>query len=160
MPIRMARLEDIPALVEGGRRMHALTRFKHFDYLPEKVARSFEAIILQGQNKYVFMVAEGNGGRLAGALIGVREMHLFANQIAASIVHIAVLPETRMGGYGLKLLLAFERWAEASGAAEICIGQNSAAGKEEVALFHRLAMRRGYKAAGFNYFRTISGVAR
>ena len=160
MPIRMARLEDIPALVEGGRRMHALTRFRHFDYLPEKVARSFEAVIRNGGNKYVFMVAEGLEGRLTGALIGAREAHLFTDQLTANLMHFDVLPEFRMGGYGLKLLLAFERWAQAAGATEICVGQNSAAGEGDVAPFHRLMMSRGYQIAGLNYFRSTENVNR
>jgi hypothetical protein len=49
----MATLADIPELVEGGRRMHALTRFRHFDYNAARVAKAFEGLITQGQNKYV-----------------------------------------------------------------------------------------------------------
>lgn len=154
MPIRMARLEDIPALVEGGRRMHALTRFKHFDYLPEKVARSFEAIILDQRNKYIFMVAESAAGEIVGALIGVLERHIFSDALIASVIHFDVLPEKRMGRHALKLMLAFEAWAERTSALEISFGQNSAEAPKDVSSFDRLLRRQGYKLCGANYFRS------
>jgi len=62
MPIRFAQLDDIPTLVEGGRRMHALTRFRCFSYGAERVARGFADLIQRGQGKYVVLVAEINFG--------------------------------------------------------------------------------------------------
>jgi hypothetical protein len=74
MPIRFAQLADVPALVAGGKRMHALTRFKHFDYNEAKVAHSFTELIAKGQHKYGFLVAEnGEGaGRRRKSLPGSR----------------------------------------------------------------------------------------
>ncbi len=151
MPIRMARLEDIPALVEGGRRMHALTRFRHFDYLPEKVARNFEAIITRGQGKYIFMVAERADGEVVGALLAVLENHIFSDQIVASVMHFDVLPEARGGGYAVKLLLSLEKWAAVTGAMEICVGQNSAGSLMEATRFRRFVSRAGYSGCGGNF---------
>ncbi|WP_428507395.1 GNAT family N-acetyltransferase [Roseateles sp.] len=150
MPIRMATLADIPQLVEGGRRMHALTRFKHFDYNAERVAKAFESLITQGQHKYVFMVAEGAEQRVVGALIGVLEQHIFSEQLTASIMHFDVLPEARMGGYGVRLLKAFERWAENRHVVEICFGVNSETASIDVGCF---AGRLGYSRVGVNYIR-------
>lgn len=149
MPIRMATLADIPALVEGGRRMHALTRFKRFDYNAERVARSFEQLITQGQGKYVFMVAEGAEKRIVGALIGVLEQHIFSEQLTASIMHFDVLPEARMGGYGVKLLLAFERWSVTRDAVEVSFGINSS-----MAIGDFLG-RIGYTQVGANFCKSI-----
>jgi GNAT superfamily N-acetyltransferase len=146
MPIRMATLADIPQLVEGGRRMHGLTRFKHFDYNAERVAQAFASLITQGQHKYVFMVAEGAEKRVVGALIGVLERHNFSEQLTASIMHFDVLPEARMGGYGVRLLLAFEKWACNREVAEMIFGINSLSGEGEGNL--KFPERMGYSLSG------------
>jgi GNAT superfamily N-acetyltransferase len=149
----MATLADIPGLVEGGRRMHALTRFKHFDYNTERVTKAFEQIITQGQGKYVFMVAEGAEKRVVGALIGVLEQHIFSEQITASVMHFDVLPEARMGGYAVKLLLAFEAWARQRSAVEISFGVNSQSndGQNKMSFVQQL----GYTTIGQNFSKSI-----
>lgn len=153
MPIRMATLADIPELVEGGRRMHALTRFKHFDYNAKRVAKAFEGLITQGQNKYVFMVAEGAEKRVVGALIGVLEQHLFSDQLTAGIMHFDVLPEARSGGYAIKLLIALERWAGNRGVKEIYFGVNSAL--PDGAKIGDFVQKMGYVITGSNFCRSV-----
>lgn len=148
MPIRFARLEDVPALVEGGARMHALTRFRELDYRPDKVARSLQALITQGQHKYVLLVAENSAGLVVGALIGVLEQHVFTDQLSASVMHYDVLPEARMGGYGVRLLRAFERWCANRHVVEINFGVNSG---EQLETLARFARRMGYVKTGENY---------
>lgn len=152
MPIRMATLADIPQLVEGGRRMHALTRFKHFDYNAERVAKAFESLITQGQHKYVFMVAEGAEQRVVGALIGVLEQHIFTEKLSASVMHFDVLPEARMGGYGARLLRAFEKWSANRSAVEVNFGINS---QEVEDLTSRFPIRVGYTCVGSNFSKTL-----
>lgn len=151
----MATLADIPELVEGGRRMHALTRFKHFDYNAERVANAFEGLITQGQHKYVFMVAEGAEKRVVGALIGVLEQHIFSEQLTASIMHFDVFPEARMGGYGVRLLRAFEKWSRNRHVAEINFGFNSA--PDESGAIAKFPSRLGYVRVGDNYCKPLNG---
>ena len=148
MPIRFARLEDVPDLVEGGRRMHALTRFKKFDFNAKKIERSFVDLITKGQNKYVFFVAESSAGKVVGALIGVLEQHIFSDQLTASVMHFDVLPEARAGGYGLRLLRAFEQWCVNRKVLEITFGINSGEGLDKLGQF---AERVGYRVVGANY---------
>lgn len=153
MPIRMASLADTPQPLERGRRMHALTRFQHFDnYKAERAAKAFESLITQGPHKYVFMVAEGAEQRVVGALIGVLEQHIFSEQLTASIMHFDVWPEARMGGYGIKLLKAFESWRRNRGVIEINFGINSVEGAAPEA---RFVNRLGYKCVGGNFSKTI-----
>lgn len=150
MPIRFAQLDDIPALVEGGRRMHALTRFRCFTYDAERVARGFADLIQRGQGKYVVLVAEDAQRAVVGALVGVLEQHIFSEQLVASIMHFDVLPERRMGGYGLRLLKAFEQWAKNRKAVEINFGINSEDAESPVG---RFARKMGYVKVGENYVR-------
>lgn len=150
MPIRFATVADIPQLVEGGKRMHALTRFRSQPYIEAKVTRAFEELITQGQGKYVVLVAEDGDRRVVGALIGVLEQQIFSDAWTASVMHYDVLPEARMGGYGVRLLKAFERWAENRKVVEISLGVNSG---EELEKLSQFALRMGYRKVGENYVR-------
>lgn len=148
MPIRFATVQDITALVEGGRRMHAHTRFKALDYDTVRVAATFRQLIEQGQGKYVFMVAQDTGGQIVGALIAVLEQHIFSAQLTASVMHYDVLPEKRMGGYGVRLLKAFEQWCKNRKVVEINLGINSLTEMESVGQFVR---KMGYSKTGENF---------
>lgn len=154
MSIRFATLTDIPALVEGGSRMHALTRFRDQPYNAQKVAQAFSDLITRGQGKYAFFVAAGAEGRVVGALVGVMEQQMFSDAWTASVMHFDVLPEARMGGYGVRLLKAFERWAGNRGAFEIAFGINSGVDLEKQS---QLASRMGYAVVGGNYAKVLNG---
>ncbi|WP_458233095.1 N-acetyltransferase family protein [Roseateles sp. P5_E8] len=151
MTIRFATLNDVPALVEGGRRMHALTRFRSFDYDEQKVASAFTDLLTKGQQKYVFLVAQNSASAVVGALIGVLEQHIFSDQLTASVMHYDVLPEARSGGHGVRLLKAFEQWAANRKVAEIGLGINSGV---DLARLSRFAVRMGYQKIGENFVKS------
>jgi GNAT superfamily N-acetyltransferase len=150
MTIRFATLADVPSLVEGGSRMHALTRFRSQPFNAQRVAQAFTDLITQGQGKYSFLVAASADGRIVGALIGVMEQQIFSDAYTASVMHFDVLPEARMGGHGVRLLRAFEKWAENRNATEICFGVNS---DTEIEMLGRFATKMGYRKVGENYVR-------
>ena len=148
MPIRFATVKDLPALVDLGRAMHGHTRFKAFDYDGSRVASACHHIIEHGQNKYVFMVATDSTGLIVGCLIAVLEQHIFSVQITASVMHYDVLPEKRMGGYGVRLLKAFEQWCKNRKVVEINLGINSLTEMDSVGQFVR---KMGYSKVGENF---------
>ncbi len=148
MSIRFATPNDIPALVEAGRRMHQLTRFRAFDYNAAKAAHSLGQLLGQRHGKYVALVADDARGQIAGALIAVLEQHIFSEQLTASVMHYDVLPERRMGGYGVRLLKAFEQWCRNRKVVEINLGINSATEMDSVAGFVR---KMGYVKVGENF---------
>lgn len=148
MTIRFATLADVPVLVEGGSRMHALTRFRSQPYDAQRVAQAFVDLITQGQNKYAFLVAVSADGRVVGALIGVLEQQIFSSALTASVMHFDVLPEARMGGYAPRLLNAFETWSTNRGAIEVVFGVNSGVDSERIG---RFAKKMGFEAIGANY---------
>lgn len=152
MPIRLAELDDIPCLVEAARQMHALTRFNAFQFDETRIARTFREVIENGKARYLFLVAIGAEGKVVGGLIGVLERHIFSDRLIASVMHIAVLPEARMGGYGPRLLRGFERWAKNRVAAEVCFGVNSGIDLHAISTF---AARMGYRAVGTNYAQAL-----
>jgi len=153
MTIRLARMDDVPALVDIGARMHALTRFRQLDYLQAKVAKALEDVITKGQHRYVFLVATGREGKLVGGLLGVLEQHLFSDQLTASVMHFDVLPEARMGGHGVRLLRAFEAWCANRKVVEISFGINSG---EHLETLSRFAQRMGYVKVGENHVRSLA----
>ena len=148
MPIRFALPADIPALVELGARMHALTRFKTQEYDRQKVAQTLADLVSSTKNKYVLFVAESAKGQVAGTLVGVLEQQIFSDALVASVMHFDVLPEFRMGGYGLRLIKAFEQWAKNRKVIELQFGVNSGVDMDRIGKF---AVRLGYQKVGENY---------
>jgi len=81
------------------------------------------------------------------------EQQIFTDAYTASIMHFDVLPEARMGGYGVRLLKAFEQWAMNRGAVEICFGVNS---DTEAHVVGRFAQKMGYRKVGENFAKAAS----
>jgi GNAT superfamily N-acetyltransferase len=152
MPIRFATLNDVPHLVAGGKQMHALTRFKNQPYIEARVTKAFNDLIAQGEGKYVFFVAENAEKQLVGALIGVLEQQIFSELITASVMHFDVLPEARMGGWGVRLLKAFEQWAKNRNVFEIAMGVNSGIHAESIGVFLK---KMGCASVGENFVRVV-----
>ena len=152
MAIRFATPADVPALVALGKRMHAITRFRSFRYDEARVAQALHAALEQGKNRYVCFLAEDAEKQIVGGLLAVLERHIFTEQLTASVMHYDVLPERRMGGYGLRLMKAFEQWARNRKVAEISFGVNSGADYAQVGAFAR---RIGFEVVGENFVKAI-----
>ena len=151
MTIRFATPADVPALVQLGKHMHAITRFRTLDYDEARVAQTLTAALAQGKERYVCFVSEDSQGQVVGGLLAVLEKHIFSQQLTASIMHYDVLPEKRMGGYGVRLLKAFEQWCKNRQVVEINFGVNSADDADQLALLGRFAIKLGYSKVGENY---------
>lgn len=159
MKIRFATRDDIPACIEGGRQMHAVTRFAAYNYNAERVAQNLLAVIDTGQNgkgTHCFFVAEDGEGQIIGALIACVERHFFSDQLVASIIHYDVLPERRMSGAGLRLLTAFRKWAENREVFEICAGVNSGT---DLGRIDKFLKRLGFRLTGGNYSLMLNAAA-
>jgi L-amino acid N-acyltransferase YncA len=149
MSIRFATLNDIPTLIEIGRGMHAITRFKTYPFNAQKTANSLAALVRHDKGKYAMLVAKTSEHKIVGGLIGLIEQPMFSDAFVASIMHIDVLPEARMGGYGVRLIKAFEQWAKNRDAFEICFGVNSGNDSAKNAFIKRL----GYQSVGTNFMK-------
>lgn len=153
MAIRFATVDDIPALVALGKRMHAITRFRVFRYDEERVTKALRSAFGVGKDRYVCFVAEDGEKQVTGVLLAVLERHIFTDQVTASIMHYDVLPERRMGGYGLRLIRAMEQWAANRKVAEISFGINSGDNFERVGAFAR---RIGFTCVGGNFVKALA----
>ena len=148
MAIRFATVSDIPAMVSLGKRMHAITRVRSYDYDEERVALALHRALTEGNGRYVCFVADSAEREVVGVLLAVLERHIFSERLTASVMHYDVLPECRGGGYGLRLLRALEVWARNRGVFEIAFGINSGGDYSQVGSFAR---RIGFEQVGENY---------
>lgn len=156
MKIRFASTDDLPACVELGRQLHQLTRFTRYQFQPERVASQLRTLIETGQNiqrSHCMLLAENQEGLLCGALIACIERHIFSDQPVASVISFGVLPQARMGGAAIKLLLSFQRWADKRGAFEINLGVSSGLQIEKTG---RLMQRLGFVLTGGNYVKSLA----
>jgi hypothetical protein len=80
----------------------------------------------------------------------VIEQQIFTEALTASIMHIDVVPEARMGGYGVRLNKAFEVWVKNRNALEIYFGINSGINVEQL---EALVLRLGYVNVGGNFIK-------
>jgi GNAT superfamily N-acetyltransferase len=132
--------------------MHVLTRFREHPFNDLKLANALGDMIERGKNRYVLLVAESAEQRIVGVMIGVLEQHIFSDHLVASVMHYDVLPEARMGGYGVRLLKAFEQWAKNRQVGEINFGVNSGDESEAVG---RFAQKMGFTKVGENFVKNV-----
>lgn len=155
MGIRFAKPSDVPALVQMGKQVHAVTRFKTMTYDEARVAQTLNAALAPGNGRYVCLVANDSQDHVVGALLAVLEKHIFSQQLTASIMHYDVVPDKRMGGYGVRLLKAFEQWCKNRQVQEINFGINSVEEAREMQRLGGFARKMGYAKVGENYVRTL-----
>jgi hypothetical protein len=75
---------------------------------------------------------------------------------ANAFIHYNVPPEKRMGGYGVRLMKAFEQWCKNRKVVKINFGINSADTASELALLGQFATKLGYAKVGENYTRSMT----
>jgi hypothetical protein len=148
MKIRFATVDDIPQLIEFGRRCHAMTRFRVYNYDALRMEATLRGIIESKSGANCLFVAEGNERAIIGVLVGALDRHFFSDHVVASIVHYDVLPEKRMSGAAVRLLTAFRKWAENRGAFELSAGVNSGTDLDRTDKFLK---RLGFAPTGGNY---------
>ena len=153
MPIRFATLSDVPALVEGAGRAHALASGRRRPYDMQRAGQALSELIEQRQSTYGCFVAEGAGGRIVGALIGAIERRILSNACMASVLHFEVLPDSRMAANAIRLLGAFEAWSVNRGAIEIGFELRAA----QIQRLGRFATRMGFRMVGASYLKGPCG---
>lgn len=135
MNIRHAHSEDIPHLVEMGRKFHDAKQNK-YPFCAESTARFFEGMISAG----VVFIAED--GFLAGAIAPEPSNNAY------KVAHEAFWWSE--GRSGFRLRKAFEEWAKAQGCSEV---QFSHPDRETIV--GRLLKKVGYRPATLTWSKAI-----
>ncbi len=140
--IRQATLDDIPMLMEMGKRMHQESpRFRMMDFSEDKCRQLGEALIPSGS----IFIAEKEG-EAVGMMIGFITEHYFGYDLMASDLAVYVVPEHRGGSLGVRLIKVFEQWAEDNGARVITLGiSTEVEAKRTLGIYEKL----GYATKGY-----------
>lgn len=112
--IRPARVEDIPAIVEKGRRFHDESSYVHVTYSPERVEAHCHLLIKAG-----FIVVAEIDGQIAGAMLGDVYTPWYTTDGVGIEYALYIEPERRNGLIAVKLVRAWEKWCTAMGAKQL-----------------------------------------
>ncbi|MDP1905910.1 MAG: GNAT family N-acetyltransferase [Pseudomonadota bacterium] len=155
MKIRYATRNDIPAMLELGRGIHAESRFADMPYDEAKLREGLgELIHLQEQaGSHCFLVAESGDARIVGGFIGALETYFFTRATSANSILIWVDPAWRGSSAAMRMIDAFRRWAAQRQASEVCLLVASGVTIKRTDRFFR---RLGFVQTGGNYSMAIT----
>jgi len=137
--IRAATHDDVPRLVELGQLLHSSSSYATTGFNPQKVG-SLLGQLIDGLG--VVFVAEV-GGEVVGGFAGAITEQWFSDDLIAFDYSLFIEPSKRQGLTALKLVLAFQNWAQAKGAKEIRMGITTGMNVEGTS--------RLYRHLGFQY---------
>jgi hypothetical protein len=138
---RKATLEDLPHILEMGRRFHAMSSWSDQEFCPIQTSQTVMNLI-NSPDGVVFYNGEGMlGGLLAQSPFtpgyNAHEFFWFADR------------------GGRDLIQAFERWAEEKGANGVLM-LNLTLGPRTDKIMDRMYSRRGYEMRERTYFKDLS----
>ena len=136
--IRLATLDDIPALIALGAVMHQESRYRVLPYDEEKVRGLLSRMIEHEDG--LLLVAE-KSGEIVGGFAGLIAEHWFSTSRIATDFALFIHPDHRGGLTAARLLKAFVAWAKEHGAALITAGITTGV--------HTDATTRLYQSLGF-----------
>ncbi len=146
--IRFATAEDIPALVELGKEIHAGTRLSALPYDKEKLASQFRAILEPPNENYCIFAAVVPGEGFVGALMGMLAEYPFSGARMSSNYVYFVRSRYRGSSLAVRLLFAFRQWARNRDAMLFCISQNAGV---DTGRFDKFMHHLGFERTGGNY---------
>lgn len=139
--IRAATLEDIPALVELGRQLHAESpRWSRLAYSAEKVAALVHYLITSSDG---FAWVAVRRGAIVGYLIALIDAHWCSDDRVAQELSFFVRSDARGALYAARLIAVLDAWAEMKGAKWCQVGISTGIDvKRAVRLYQRLGFQR------------------
>lgn len=152
--IRFAIAEDIPALVELGKEIHAGTRLSALPYDEEKLASQFRAILEPPNESYCIFAAVVPGEGFVGALMGAVSEYPFSGARMSSNYVYFVRSRYRGSSLAVRLLFAFRQWARNRDTMLFCISQNAGV---DTGRFDKYMHHLGFARTGGNYSRWLNG---
>lgn len=143
--IRQGTVEDIPRVIEMGRRLQQDSTYQHITYSPERVAETCKVMISAG-----FFVVAVVDDKVVGGMIGDVYTPWYSTDKLGLDYTIFIEPEHRNGLLAVKMIKRFENWCIDMGAKQIRPGVGT--GDASVT---RLYKRLGYKQVGAWFLKDI-----
>lgn len=138
MKLRMATVDDLPAIVVLGRVMHQESSFAPLDYSVDRVKETISDLMDKSQ---FVVVAEDTNGEVIGCMAGMCTQSWFGSDMVANDLAIFIHPDHRGGMLAVKLIKTFVHWAKLAGAKQIRPGVVTGSRTAE-ALYDRLGFTR------------------
>lgn len=139
--IRAATIDDIPALISLGYRMHSESVYAPYSFNEAKVRKVLDVLMAGSGCVFVFE----RGGVILGYFLGILTEHWFGDSTLAADLALYVVPEHRGGPAAVGLLRAYMNWARLVGADDVQIAQSTGVGMERVG---HLYQRLGFQPVG------------
>lgn len=152
--IRSARSEDIPSLLQLGRRMHAESSYRDLVF-SERHLSGYLAMVLDTPSRYCILVAE-DSERLTGFLAGYLEPFIFGPEMVAHDTAFFVEPAKRGSTTAKRLIETFRAWARSHGARELCLGISSGISTDRIGRFYE---RLGLSRTGHIYKQRLRSIS-
>lgn len=139
--IRNATVDDVPALVDLGRLMHAESpRFSRMTFSATRLAQTLRGLIAADQ--FVMVAADG-GGPLVGGMVAMVMPHWASDDLMATDLALFVAPGARGALLPARLLSRYISWARERGAVLIQAGLTTGVETETTArLYERMGLVR------------------
>lgn len=143
--INIRRIEeaDLPGLVEMGRRMHAESAYREFEFDTAKVRFMLRQIISNGD---LLGLAAEREGELIGAFLGGMHPMTWCNGSAAGDLILYVDRPWRGSSAASRLVKEYVKWAKDRGADMITIANSTEIDAERVGRFYE---RAGFERIGY-----------
>ena len=138
MKLRIATIEDLPAICVLGRVMHDESTFAPMDYDVNRVKETISDLMDKSQ---FVVVAEDTNGEVIGGMAGMVTQSWFGNDMVANDLALFVTRDERGGMAAVKLIKTFVHWAKLAGAKQIRPGVTTGHERAEK-LFERLGFAR------------------
>lgn len=138
MKLRMATVDDLPAIVMLGRGMHQESSFAPMNYDMDRVKGTISDLINKSQ---FVVVAEDKNGKVIGGMVGMVTQSWFGRDMVANDLALFVASDARGGMAAIKMMKAFVHWAKLAGAKQIRPGVTTGHARAEK-LFERLGFAR------------------
>lgn len=153
MPVRAATMSDLEELLQIVKDFYYSSPYKDQPVSDEKFSTLLRHFITPQPFEHMAFVYERDG-ELTGALIGQATTgdHLFSENKVASEVMWYVKPDSRGGMAPIRLLFAYEDWAELAGCKKISMGLMAGDQRESITKMYR---RMGYTSVEETFLRDI-----
>lgn len=139
--IRPATLDDMPALLALGERMHGESpHFSRGTFSAERLEATLCHVLSDPRNLLAVAIV---GGKLAGVAVGILIPHWCSTDLVAVDLAIYTEAEYRGGITGARLVQHFKAWGAASGATNVQAGVTTGIHTEQTArLYEAMGARR------------------
>ncbi len=141
--IRTATLDDVPALVELGRRMHEESRtFRAMRFDAAKLAATVSSVVASPHG-FARVVVDADD-HVIGGMLAILAPHWFSPDLVSCDLALFMAPEHRGGMAAVRLLNIYRQWGIENGAALTKLEVLADIENEKIEqLCSRLGWRRG-----------------